>query len=1177
MPMRQRSDAAAFSAAVAVVALFGRAAAAAAPPDKQAKAEVVADLLPLLGSLRQVRVQDASAFEVRRPVPANGVLQNAFFLHPKAPGRPARAEVAVPLPRVPPGGRLLLAFDVALSDGIPMAERAGIDGVRFGVDVDGQPQFRADWRECRWQPAAVDLTAQAGRTVRLALLADARKVVRYDWALFGSPRLIVVSPDLAATARPPVCGMARISWAGGKPPARVRLVPEGGGGGDAVEWRPAAGLVGTTAAVEFSFPRARRVRVVTDPPADTSRVTLASYAPAVVLTHVGATQAAPRTGGPAPLRVEVRNTGRGLLSPGDAVAELRVKGRTVGRRALPALGPGEAWRGDWAWRAPAAPGVFPVEVRLVGRLERRQGRVETFAAPAAGNTREAGNTLLRVQFVRSGGQYAYARVLARPNAAATWQPVGTLRPILSADTGNGKNAVEIRPQDIVVDASGRRATLAGTVTDSAGVRWAASATVEVDSSRPMARLRYQWTPVRDARVAALMGPNLYVGDGLPGGDRKAWGLFPGLEYLYRGEQSSSSRGFAPPLGDRRTPDPRKITVPLMAVTLGPQGEAPPLNPGRFDCPDSLLGGLATADDAPEKQMTAALWWDPLQKWDGVHALPSARFGSPNADQAMDNHRMALFLPSVPGFVPENGTRAAAPGRSYRAAAGRPLTLEATLWAGPGPALGALGAWVRDRGGLPTPSVPPRALAETFALSRDAYGGTVWNPATRRWRSIIEGGDENVPGIATLLLLDAFTGTDPATRANSARLAETGAAAIVERDGPGALTARDGCHILRWELPFLYGHLPAAFANLETEIRAIRDGQQPEGGWRFGVKEGPNRTLGRAGDSVSGINSHHTWMLLRHARVTGDAASREAGLRALRFIERFRVPRGASLWECPIYEPDILASAWTLPACLEAWQATGDARWLHDAVYWAETAVPFVYLWALPDKPSMLGASIPIFGTTFYTHSWLATPVQWEGLTVAYHLRRLADALETASPHPNGSPLRPALSFGAKEWRQLAELLTVSGLHQQIADAGPRRGTYPDSITDFVRPNPVFIHPENLLANLFYAGGVLPDIRTAAGGGGVTISTVGTLEAVTVAAGGAPLRFRVGGPAGKIQGVLLGNVSSRPVRVRAGGHDLTEAHASLGREPGWQYDAARKRLCVNVPRDGGSPVEVEVTP
>ena len=44
-------------------------------------------------------------------------------------------------------------------------------------------------------------------------------------------------------------------------------------------------------------------------------------------------------------------------------------------------------------------------------------------------------------------------------------------------------------------------------------------------------------------------------------------------------------------------------------------------------------------------ITVALFWSPLQRWDGERTLPSLRFESPNAEG--DGHRLALFLPSCP--------------------------------------------------------------------------------------------------------------------------------------------------------------------------------------------------------------------------------------------------------------------------------------------------------------------------------------------------------------------------------------------------------------------------------------------------------------------------------------------------------------------------------------------------
>src|SRR5207247_6520951 len=149
------------------------------------------------------------------------------------------------------------------------------------------------------------------------------------------------------------------------------------------------------------------------------------------------------------------------------------------------------------------------------------------------------------------------------------------------------------------------------------------------------------------------------------------------------------------------------------------------------------------------------------------------------------------------------------------------------------------------------------------------------------------------------------------------------------------------------------------------------------------------------------------------------------------------------------DPDILGAAWPIAAGLDGYGITGNARWLHDASYWAETGLPFIYHWTLPNHPMMLGAAIPVFGSTFYTHTWLGVPVQWCGLVYAYHVFHLARELEKRSraaernskaAMQTESPLPVALKLGPSDWQRVVELITVSAMRQQFA-AGPRIGTY----------------------------------------------------------------------------------------------------------------------------------------
>jgi len=54
---------------------------------------------------------------------------------------------------------------------------------------------------------------------------------------------------------------------------------------------------------------------------------------------------------------------------------------------------------------------------------------------------------------------------------------------------------------------------------------------------------------------------------------------------------------------------------------------------------------------------------------------------------------------------------------------------------------------------------------------------------------------------------------------------------------------------------------------------------------------------------------------------------------------------------------VLAAADAIDAFLEAWQLSGDRRWLVDAVVWARRGLPFIYLWHDPERPFIAGALV----------------------------------------------------------------------------------------------------------------------------------------------------------------------------------------------------------------------------
>jgi hypothetical protein len=109
---------------------------------------------------------------------------------------------------------------------------------------------------------------------------------------------------------------------------------------------------------------------------------------------------------------------------------------------------------------------------------------------------------------------------------------------------------------------------------------------------------------------------------------------------------------------------------------------------------------------------------------------------------------------------------------------------------------------------------------------------------------------------------------------------------------------------------------------------------------------------------------------------------------------------------------------------------------------------------------MYSASIPVFGTSFYTHSWFGVPVQWCGLVYAYYLQRLARKSQQ------------------KDWGKIAEAITISAAYQQWTD-GDLKGTYPDGFYNYcTEGRGPHLNPENIMANLYALRDLDPDVSTA---------------------------------------------------------------------------------------------------
>lgn len=550
------------------------------------------------------------------------------------------------------------------------------------------------------------------------------------------------------------------------------------------------------------------------------------------------------------------------------------------------------------------------------------------------------------------------------------------------------------------------------------------------------------------KLLAFYGPMLYVKTGQRGREHHRYdAIFPGLEYLEDDEQSSSTLDIAPPYHIRRVPHPNKITIPLMAIS---------------DSGASIITGMM---------------WDALDKWDGEHDRPAAVFASPNWFEEMEGYDvMGLFVPSaLPEWIADNQTEAHAP---YLLTPDCMLTLKAQLFsisptevAHPiehgrpasaedighptvgskniqknASAVTAINYWI-ERYGLPEPLVPPRGdWKSELQFSLTAYMDTLWVADKQTWHNTLDWdpwGMRLNPEFAHQLWMGAHALPEVPQRAGYLQRASF----AIDKLGLG----------LGGKLPFFVGHLNDIITHEKQRIIHTMTTQDDDGGWRFNpdhlnavdtIHHQDYHLLGNPGDVEIGLCAQNAYEILRYVAMTGDEESLQAGLKALEFMKQFKIPRAAQVWEVPVHTPDVLAAAHATQAYLQAYKITQNTAYLDDAVRWAYTGLPFVYLWQLPNMPYMLYASIPVFGATWFTHSWFGVAVQWNGLDYAYALFELAE-------YDDSLP-----------WAKIARGLTVSAMYQQETTEH-FKGLYPDSYNMMDRSTSAWkLAPMQIIRNLF---------------------------------------------------------------------------------------------------------------
>jgi len=1155
---------------------------------------IVADLID---EFDEKLAKNGMAMGPRGKMSSGRSMHRALYQHPKN-ADDATITYSIKLPDPSDGAQIaLVAWACVLDAVIKQDKDKRANGVRMIVRVDGKQVFSRVHTPGNWLPLVVPLDTYAGKTVELQLATNAIDGnTNYDWAHWGDPRVMVL-PDGQKVGTEPLSGLAGLlvapSSTVGDKGLTLKLQPvdaSGKSAGDAEDvcLEPAPGSEFTVAQFDLGKrikPDARQVRVAAEKGPLPRHLRLLPYAARLHLVGVTPGRAIATAGGDLPVLVTLKNIGLApWVSAGEKVS-LAIADYTANDRAwiktftqsgepgvvvidtfdhpIPA---GEQLVLAHKFKAPAKAGLMAIGAALAfpptrvgsGRTQTRtrfdktvvavQAPSKVLAEPVSGKTAvRVGNDQVvlqnpacRVVFLK---QLSDRRIDAlrwtvhvQLPADGRWRTVAVCPELLDVYV---KRVSKTRPNfdRRSCTATSVSAAAAGTENRNAIAfdvalespehhRLHAKVTYSINDRDPVIDVAGELTAPDGAPLRRFCPISLRVADGLPTKDR-GQALFPGLEYLDDGEPSSSTRDAHPPINNRLMPDPLKITVPMMMV--------------------STQVGMVT------------LMWDPNQKWNGKDYGPCAAFGSPNLVHRQENHLLEVFVPTFPDYMNENERLAA---ESYEMKPGSSVSVSERIVLRPeGDAVTAM----RDYFALnppPKPAPKQHDLQTLYAISRHGLTQTVWYEDKQKSSHCVGWSPTNAPQFGVLLWLDAILAADPAARKASLERAHLIWKNSIRDGGPAALASGACCHIMREEAPFYTGHIEAVIKQMTDSAAGQIRGRNADGVWGFQPPgDARHESLGPRGYASQGIVARGASELLRKARITGSAEALQAGLKALAYHDRFHVPHGAQGWECPIYEPDVLGAAYAIGAYLDAYEMTGERRYLDRAVYWAWTGMAFQYVWQAPDREQwMRYASIPVFGTTFFTHSWLGNPVQWCGLVYAYYLQKL-------SAHDTSFP-----------WKQVAEGITVSGEWLQFGDEKPElKGSYPDGLYGrLTKRCPAMINPEDIILNRYAVEGHDPRVKT------IYVRRAGepTLHITSSAKLGKPkltaktLKVPVTFYKDQYSGTLLANCSA-PASVALGNQSLKSVQAIPESPQGWKYVPGTKHLIVRARHADDKPAVLTV--
>lgn len=817
---------------------------------------------------------------------------------------------------------------------------------------------------------------------------------------------------------------------------------------------------------------------------------------------------------------------------------------TIKPAALPPIPPGRRATATFVVRVAAKPGVEHVLECALATADAgapaQTWPVRLTVTDALSSARTARVGVLRL---RAGADRTLAQVMTSPGRSSV--PLGVMPHLgkVVSRLPSGKTATIVARHSLPSASGLRTTTLRAVHRDSEGGRW----TFQTDLT-PLSPSAIRVTTVvscsEPREILGFYGPTVLAGEGSTGAQRDE-AIFPGLEWLADDEVSSGDLDIEAghPDRPRYAPHPHKVTIPAMVV-------------------------------ATRAGVTSMLW-DVHDRWDASRDRPQPVFASPDRTEGAAAHRMGLMAPSSADGWPENDVAmapahgAAKEQRAYSLTPGRRLRLSAVIHVIPRVklsssygALEGVAAWFDwFKAARPAPAPQGSDLAQV-RWSMQAYMKSLWNGDETGWLPFIGG-----PAIWRKPSFDPSFAYD-LLEASRLMPEDPMAAQWLERvamvRGRSPVGTGDGLY-------FAEGDPLVALRGQAGPSAALIARQEPDGAYTFdadrrdqGVFAGYDfHELGPPGAVESGLIAANAYALLRAARITGDQGLYQAGVKSLRRIRDFRVPRAAQVWEVPVHTPDILAAADAVDAFIQAFRFSGDRQWLEDARRWAVAGLPFVYVWNAPGKLWMRYGSIPVFGATQMRGSWFGNLVQWNGL-------RYAAAILKLHEHD------PARRWSGLTWRDIALGITRSAMYQQSLK--PEILTlWPDAFHTITGVRAAWdFAPRQILKNVFALMGRSEEpVTTNLSGGSdrtVRISALGVVSAAVWR--DRSLSFTVQHPPGMRGSVVVAGVT-RPAAVWLGGRRIPfEQRAMRPDEACWRYDDMLKAAAVRIPSDARAEVRLE---